>query len=1243
MYLKNLQLVGFKSFAEKTALEFLPGVTAIVGPNGCGKSNVSDAIRWVLGEQSAKALRGGEMADVIFNGTDSRKPIGMAEVSLTIGDITPDQLRAAGVSLEYNEVTVSRRVFRDGHGEYFINKTPVRLKDVQQLFMDTGVGRSSYSMMAQGQIDQILSAHPDDRRAIFEEAAGITKFKSQKKEALRKLEHTEANLVRLADIIREVKRQIGSLQRQAGKAKRYRELHEQLKMLETKLARHQYDELIEQIKVHQAQADAFAAELAEAMRRTETGESELTKTRRSLEELEQQTNEVVHRGMEIQGATEKHTNRIQFNNERINELAAQNQRATADIAAAEEKIVVQQQHLAQIAQQLQQAGDAVAQQEARVSEGVAAQNKADADIELQEQEADQVKNQSIELESKSAHLRNDLSSLDTAQRNATIRLERLTAEKTDLAEQRIQYAQKVESFRVEIEQQRSQIEAARAALQERKRQLEQVSSELLTIGVQVLDKSSALEGASSKLRIFQQLEAENEGISDGGKALLQRANEFGVIGSLAQALQVPGEFTVAIEAALGQSLQAILVRDVESAKQIVGILRNQQIGRAAVLLANWSSPAISRPPAPEWSLGWAADKVQCADEFRPLVERLLGQALLVSDVGVALDHPSSDFDMVTRDGEWISRVGLVVGGVTIQGPLVRKNQIAECRMTVAELKSATDALTHRKSELDAQRASLDREVSEQTTALHKLEMAHASKEGQLRVIEGESQDVVLKVETVDFELNSLSSQGGAQSGRRQAILDQIAANTKRQAELHAQLSQSEQRLAQLEDERRQLSDTLTEAKIGLATQQQRHANLLGQKAPAEARVTELNDAIAARQAEIASNEQRAIQLRSEIAKSETELVRLKTERDEVDRILSERQARRQEINALIVQQEEQIRSLHKQSSETQQRKNELDIKLSELRMTINHLKDRIQQKYQVNIEDIRGEGFIITIADTGKPEIHEVTPGEAQQAGINATNWDEVAQQVAEMQSRLDAMGPVNLGAVEEFEELEQRHKFLTEQQDDLVKAKEQLLEVLAKINTTTKQMFTETFEKIRVNFQEMFGELFGGGKANLLLVDEGDVLESGIEIVARPPGKQLQSISLLSGGERTMTAVALLFSIYMVKPSPFCVLDELDAPLDESNINRFIKILQRFRQQSQFIIITHNKRTIAMGDALYGVTMEEHGISKLVSVKFRKQLDSAPTADAALETKALAGESPVVNESTDEMATDAHVATTHV
>jgi chromosome segregation protein len=1240
MYLKNLQLVGFKSFAEKTNLEFLPGVTAIVGPNGCGKSNVADAVRWVLGEQSAKALRGDEMADVIFSGTDNRKPIGMAEVSLTIGNVSSEQLRAAGVALEYNEVTVSRRVFRDGHGEYFINKTPVRLKDIQQLFMDTGVGRTSYSLMAQGQIDQILSAHPEDRRAIFEEAAGITRFKSQKKEALRKLEHTEANLVRLADIIREVKRQIGSLQRQAGKAKRYRELHEQLKILETKLARHQYDDLIEQLKSNQTRADVFAAELGQVTRNTESGETRLAATRHGLEELEQQTNDEARKRMELQTSSERHANRIQFNNERLSELATQSRKAEVDIAGTEEKATIQEKHLAQIAGQCLEIEALLAQEESRVSQSLEAQNQADQQIELQEQQADLLKNQAIELESNTAHLRNELSALDTTQRNTTLRLERLSAEKNSLAEQRSQYAQKLEGFRADIAQQRTLIETERTALQRQRQVLEQLTGELHKINGEILEQTAQLEGEMSKLRLWQQLEKEHQGLSEGGKALLQRGADFGVLGSLSKILHVPSEFTVAIETALGQALHAILVRDANSAAEITGILRSQHLGRAAILAANWMKASPARLASPSWAIGWAVDKVECSEEYRPLLERLLGRVLLVSDIRCALTESNGDYDLVTVDGEWVGSSGLILGGVSTTGPLSRSAEIAECRKLVEELRARVDASKKRNGELDDRRQRVEHELSQQSAALHGREVALASKEGEWTIIQSENQEVLLKVETVDFELNSLSSQDPA--GRRQQILSQIAEHGQTQEGLHAQLSQAEQGLAQLEDARRQLSDALTEAKVALATQQQRHANLLGQKEPAEARLAELRETIATRRAECAANDERSNQLRHEISESEMALEQLAAERIEVERVLGERAQQRQELNASLSEQEEQIRALHKQRSEVQQRKSDLDVQIAELRMNINHLKERIQQKYQVNLEEVKGEGFVITIADSGKPEIHEVTANEAQEAGVNVTPWDEVQQQVVELQSRLDAMGPVNLGAVEEFEELEQRHKFLTEQQEDLVKAKDQLLEVLAKINATTKQLFTENFEKIRANFQEMFTELFGGGKANLLLVDEGDVLESGIEIVARPPGKQLQSISLLSGGERTMTAVALLFSIYMVKPSPFCVLDELDAPLDESNINRFIQILTRFRQQSQFIIITHNKRTIAMGDVLYGVTMEEHGISKIVSVKFRKQSEVAPVKSEP-QVRALAGESPIANDTTDEVATNDQVPTTHI
>jgi chromosome segregation protein len=1214
MYLKNLTVLGFKSFADKTSLNFQPGVTAIVGPNGCGKSNVSDAIRWVLGEQSAKALRGGEMADVIFNGTDSRKSLSMAEVSLTIGGVDDEHLSAAGVEIAYNEVTLTRRVFRDGTGEYYLNKTPCRLKDIQQLFMGTGVGRSSYSIMAQGNITQILSSKPEDRRIIFEEAAGITKYKTQKREALRKLEATEQNLLRVADLIREVKRQIGSLQRQAGKARRYKQFMLELQHLDTQLARHQFDLLQVEIQVRQAQAEKSRAEAEVIAENVMSRETEIGRRRDALSEKEQEISQAQQQGMELKGESDRHEHRIQFNEDRIRDWQAQNARASSDIAQAEERKLVAEEELAQASQRLAASTAAVeSHQRARQAKGEALQ-AVENQLRGAQEALRAAQAESFAAAQQLSRARNEINSLDLQKEGNAARLEKLSAEKAQLEEERTGLAARLRQFSESVEAEILNAQAHRGTLEERQQRLRAIEEELGR-ATQEMDEWLRQQAENrSRLHVLEQLDAEREGFGAGALSALKNAEQ--VLGLLADGMRAPEPHVVAVEAALGRHLQLVLTAREESARQILDGLRAGKSGRASVAaldLRNGNGVATAAVPA---GMIPVLSVVEAEEAVRPLLQTLLGCTVIAPDLaaaGAAWRECGGAFDFVTPEGEMLDRHGVFTGGYANgngsgKAPasiLGRKNQIAELRNAAAALQESVTGASRRKGALLSEQTQLQASLQQAQTELRTQEVAIATRQGEYHALQNSARVLEQKIETVVYEIGSLAAQQEEGAGKRQTLAAQAAALEGREQQAQAGLSEWTAALENLRQQREAANAVLTETKVALATEEQLCASYGSQKKPLEQRLVELGNLVEQRRREIQSFLERNGQAEAEIAESRQKIESLRHKREQVNgrmaELLEQKRAEEEEIGRV----DEDLRGQRRLLTDLQQQRGALEVELAQKSMATQNLRDRVREKYQLNLDDVRSECITITLAEEGPPKVHTLTPAEMAASGIS-TDWAAVAEQVAVLQRRIEEIGPVNLVAIDEYEETEQRHQFLTAQNDDLTQAKTQLLEVINRINTQTRQMFVETFEKIRDNFRAMFVEVFGGGKADLMLVDEADVLECGIDIVARPPGKQLQSISLLSGGEQTMTAVALLFSIYQVKPSPFCVLDELDAPLDEANINRFIRVLQRFLVHSQFIIITHSKRTIGMADVLYGVTMQEHGVSKIVSVKFHKADEAA-------------------------------------
>jgi chromosome segregation protein len=1170
MHLQSLELLGFKSFADKTVFNFHEGVTAIVGPNGCGKSNVLDAVRWTLGEQSAKSLRGDEMADVIFNGAEIRKPVGFAEVSLTFTDCAEE------LGIEWYEVRVTRRVYRDGNSEYLLNKTVCRLRDIQNLFADTGIARTAYSMMEQGKIDMILSSRPEDRRAIFEEAAGITKYKAQKREALRKLEATEANLLRIGDIIKEVKRQIGSLQRQAGKARRYQALHADLRVLETYHARKQLDSLEGELANCHKEIERLNASEGGARAKIDSSENALTEQRRDLDKLDIDIADSRAAVQQLESDIAAHRSRIEFNRERAEELSELVGRARRDITDAGKK---RKQHAAEI----EQANNSIGEIERHLKEKEAELNQVDtlaANIQKNRTERG-TRLQELQLalsksESRTEALEEELSGTQTRRELTRAQIKQLARQMETLAEARQKL---VEQIAGSLKMSRRKAIDVEATLREREKLLAEAEQNLAALERTLAEKQSRLE-------VLCQLNEEGEGLAEGSQVVMKGIGEFSrfreaIVGSLVAQLDVDSKFIPAIEAALGRNLHALVLKEADSACEIIEQLKKKKLGQAALVIPQSAGRAqqSERKALPTGALAWATDNLTGPPAFEPLVMQLLGDVAIFSDLQHALECKKHEpaVAIATLAGEFISREGIVFGGsseVRAASFLQRKAHIAELTKELAALGRERDSfLAKRDKEKSALETAsqLRREASDAERKIDNLRSEQAALERQIAVADE-------RIAQLEREL--------------QAMRDQLA---KEQTELTA-FETAQKQSTQREE---QLTEKINQLRLAVAMERQRHENLIAQREPMSARDAELVELISVREADIGMYEQKLAAQAEESRESEAAIQDQTRRREDVQANAAKISEQRSTRVTAISGSETELRCLRDSLGELQDRRGQRQVRGSQLQMKIDNLAEHISRSYHIDLRafatDETALEKVLRAQLKRSEKLERGDPAALSSPGLVAP---EMQKLITDLQTQLDNLGPVNLDAVHEYDELEERYKFLETQNNDLTNSRRELLEVIAQINLTTRKLFNDTFAQVRTNFREMFAQLFGGGRADLSLLDENDPLNCGIEITARPPGKQLQSISLLSGGERSMVAVALLFAIYMVRPSPFCILDEVDAAMDEGNINRFIRVLDRFVEQSQFIIITHNKRTIAKADVLYGVTMEERGVSKLVGMK---------------------------------------------
>lgn len=1171
MKIKRIEITGFKSFVERTVLDFDDGITSIVGPNGCGKSNVVDAIRWVMGEQNARYLRGKLMEDVIFGGSENRKPLGMAEVSLIMDNssgLAPAAFR------EYSEIQITRRLYRNGESEYLLNKSSCRLLDITELFMDTGVGNRAYSIIEQGKIGMIINAKPEDRRGLIEEAAGVTKFKARKKSALRKIDATRQNLLRLGDIVSEVRRQMNSLKRQAQRAQRFREFREELRGLELQFGLRKHAELSERARQVGSSAEEQTGQVDSATRRLEQAELDLAQARLTHTERDREATQGQTGVFHLTGEIQRIESRLEFGAKEIETLDRQQEKIAAELTDSDRRFATSVQEEEGLRQNQQDQSRVFVEEEARLAAS------EDVLLDLTEQE----ESLGIQLEQarqKLYHLLAELTRMSSQQEEADRRLAVLA----DLSDRNRQEAVAVtgQLERLQnnssslagalevIEKERGDLVVQRQQLQERqvhlKEQVEQVENELL-------HRREEFSRQRSRLESLQQLERNLEGYGRGVKTLLSEAqHKARMKGLVADILDVPARYETAIEAVLGERVQALLPDNLESTRQALAYLSDNE-GRCTFLLPE--SPAADAPKMPGGTA--LVGLVKGRSGFQEVVSRLISGAYLVEDLADYFTQKLPfGVTLVTEDGNLLTHRGEVTGGgrqALDQGLLHKKREMKELEKQVKTLDAEVTSLNQRRETLrdEAQATEISLRRTEQE--LHHQEIRVVDSRKDLDGLQQEDARLQERIEVLSLEEEQLHEEHETLQATLRTSKDTRVSSEGEKRELEALVTRLQEELQTLREQGNEARQGVTTLKVSLASLREREESSRN----ALERLARLREELGQRQVALKHDAVEAVEkqvaLRSEAEELKVEMEVLYRKRVEQEGSLAGLRERFEESRQEIERRESELKQLRSRAQELREDLTSQQMQSRELQLEIEHMQQAFLDRHRIDLND---------------PEVAD---------SLDAAFDEGAAEERRDyLQKRIDDIGEVNLMAIDEFQELEERYSFLSEQQEDLQSSLEGLQAAISKINRTTRKRFRETFDLVNERFRELFPQLFNGGQAELVLTDESDLLETGIEVVAQPPGKKLQNVTLLSGGEKALTAVAMIFSIFQIKPSPFCLLDEVDAPLDDANIGRFNDIVATMAKTSQFIIITHNKRTMEIADNLYGITMEEPGMSKLVSV----------------------------------------------
>ncbi len=1179
MFLKRLDIVGFKSFAEKISVDFVEGVTAVVGPNGSGKSNITDAIRWVLGEQSAKSLRGAKMEDIIFAGSDTRKPLNIAEVTLTLEN--EDQF----LPIDYHEVSVTRRVYRSGDSEFFINKQPCRLKDIVDLFMDSGLGKEAFSIISQGKVEEILSNKAEDRRSIFEEAAGVLKYKTRKKKAEIKLVEAQENLNRVMDILHEIEGQLEPLQMQASIAKDYIEKKEELEKIDVAVTVSEIEELHQKwerlkglLKEHHSLESVLSNKIQERELKIEELRDKIGSIDEDLHHLQQTLLSASEDLEKLEGRKEvlkeRKKNAAQ-NKLQLEQLIGEYQRKSVELKEVKER---EHHLLGKYEAEVKEMTQALAEKQslfATYSENL-------------EEKLETLKSDYFELLNEQTSARNEKTFLEQQVAQNNVKQQRLGESNQKFLQERQELAEKKEKWLSELTACTTELEGFVHSFKQKQKQLEALREQYRKKESLLYQAYQYVQQTKSRKEMLEDMQEEYAGYFQGVKEVLKaREHQLeGIEGAVAELIQVPKEYETAIEIALGAATQHVVVKDEQNARSAIQFLKRHSYGRATFLPLSTvrekqlSSSHIHLLQQHEAFVGVASRLISFSTQYQHIIGNLLGTVVIAKDLQGANEmakYVQHRYRFVTLDGDVVNPGGSMTGGAVKQKTnslLGRQRELEQMGSKLIEMEEKTIQLETQVKDMKEQLEKLELDIQASQTAGEQLRTKQHDLKGEVRQVELEEKTLNDRLSLYDHEMESFYSDSKRMNDRLKELQHTIEDSSGKlsgiEREIEAVTAQkSEQQLS-----KETVQNELTELKVILAGKQQvlmnqreKFERIEFELDQTEKRLVEVQEDLGLLTNEMNDNDSGESQLEQAARKK-------LQEKNELAEKLTNRREERVKIQEQVEILDNDLKELKRQHKQVAQALQDEEVKRNRLEVELDNRLERLNAEYQLSFEAAK-EAYTLDIS------------------------LEEAYKRMKLIKRAIDELGTVNIGAIDEYERISERYEFLSSQKADLEEAKDTLYQVIEEMDQEMKKRFSLTFYSIKEQFEFVFKSLFGGGRADLILTNPQDLLNTGVDIVAQPPGKKLQNLSLLSGGERSLTAIALLFSILKVRPVPFCVLDEVEAALDEANVQRFSKYLRHFSDETQFIVITHRKGTMEEADVLYGVTMQESGVSKLVSVRF--------------------------------------------
>ena len=1177
MYLKSIEVQGFKSFANKIKFEFHNGITGIVGPNGSGKSNVGDAVRWVLGEQRVKQLRGGTMQDVIFSGTENRKPLSYASVAITLDNLDHK------LPVEFGEVTVTRKLYRSGESEYLINGSACRLKDINEMFYDTGIGKEGYSIIGQGQIDKILSGKPEERRELFDEAAGIVKFKRRKNLSLKKLDEERQNLTRVNDILQELEKQLGPLERQSETAKVYLKMKEELKTYDINMFLLEEERLREQIREVSGKYENASAEMKESNTRYDKMKVEYEAIEEQLEQIELAVETARNQMNETNLLRQQLEGQINVLKEQINTARMNDEHYGSRVETIRGEMKTRQEQKEKLQGELADARKKLSDAAGQDSDAKNLLVEIQTKIAEHTAEIEQKKQEIIDLLGNRTSTTAKIQHYDTTKEQIQTRKSMLARNILELSTDAEQQNMELRQHEEELKKVREEIQAYNAKIKASEQELERLQKELREKQEKLRIGQTAYHRESSRLESLKNITERYDGYGNSiRKVMANKDHEKGLIGVVADIIKVEKEYEIAIETALGGSIQNIVTDNEETAKRMINYLKKNKFGRATFLpLTSMrgsggirNEEALREPGV----IGLANTLVHVEQRFDGLADQLLGRTIVVDhiDHGIAIARKyRQSLRLVTLEGELINPGGSMTGGAfkNSSNLLSRRREIEEFEKTVVMLKSEMDELEQdvsRVKELRAGHYSTIDEIQQQLREASVLENTARMNIEQVQLRQLESKQ---RYEEFQKEQASLQAELREINENEESIQLELETSEKLEKDLNAQIETLQ---TELEQERMQEADQMQQSEavhLSLASLEQQNSFI----------------------------HENAARIEEEMEKFEEELSELESNRGNVSEEIQKKEEEIRELQQTIENSKELFTEIGEEIKGQTKKREELNQKhknfLQQREELSRHISDLDKECFRLNSQREDYE-------EASEKQInymweeYEITYNHAKELrNETLTDLALMKRRIQELKNEIRKLGTVNVNAIEDFKNVSERYTFLKNQHDDLVEAEASLVQIIEELDIAMRNQFTEQFAKIAAEFNDVFRQLFGGGKGTLELMEDEDILEAGIRIIAQPPGKKLQNMMQLSGGEKALTAIALLFAIQNLKPSPFCLLDEIEAALDDNNVDRYAKYLHKLTKNTQFIVITHRRGTMAAADRLYGITMQEKGVSTLVSV----------------------------------------------